>query len=597
MGVNLQPRRAATALLLGGALALAGACGSMRSCAAPPARPHGQFLYAVHDTPGALAPSVDPRIAAFQVDAGTGALRPVEGGAASAGTVGAFALAVDPSGRWFSLAGSQLGLYQIKASGAVEPAAKPAAGLSGYFDPQGRYFYLVGGDGLKVFPVDSRRGVQLSTPLHTEAGMLGFVMGAPPDGSLLYAASEKLHVYTVGDRGTLRAAPGSPHDLSVRALELAVHPSGRFVVVLGEGRGRRLIAVLRTGSDGSVTEVAGSPFDLGADVRAMAMAPDGASLFLTDADRHSIQTFALDAGGGLHELASTPLDVPQAGHLAVDAQGRYLYASDMKSGAVHGFAIDASGALTVVPGSPFAVGPRVGSLVASPRLEGPLQAAALPEPDALASQAPPARADPSTFRSASVDALAAALKDPSDDARYFAIAALAGRTDVDAVMPAIVAALDDPHPPVRKMAGLIVGPWALTHPGQVDDAVLDRLVSGPTGRGAMLDNASLTALHALKQRGAAAAPYLAKGLVNSGQLREEAEDALRDLGPAAAPAVPELRRLLQVNSEVRAHAANALGWIGPPAAEAIPDLYAMLEDPSPGAKRAAKFAIERIRGR
>lgn len=594
MSFDLQPRRAASALLLGGALALAGACGSMRSCAGPPVRPGGQFLYAVHDAPGAVAPSVDPRIAAFQVDAGTGALRPV--GAVPAQTVGAFALAVDPSGRWFSLTGSQLGLYRVTASGALERAAKPGAGLSGHFDPQGRYFYLVAGDGLKVFPVDARRGVDPSTPLHTEAGMLAFVMGASHDGSLLYAASDKLHVYAVGDRGTLRAAPGSPSDLSVRALELTVHPSGRFVIVLGEARGRRLIAVLRTGVDGSVSEVAGSPFDLGADVRAMALAPDGASLFLTDADRHTIETFGLDAGGGVHALASTPFDVPQAGYLTVDAQGRYLYASDMKSGVVHGFAIDAAGALTPVPGSPFAVGPRAGSLVASPRPEGPLQAAVLPEADALAAQAQPARVDPSTFRSAPADTLAVALKDPSDDTRYFAIAALSGRTDLDAVLPAVIAALDDPHPPVRKMAGLIVGPYALTHPGQVDDAVLDRLVSGATGRGTTLDNASLTALHALKQRGAAAAPYLARGLVNGGQLREEAEDALRELGPAAAPAVPELRRLLQVNSEVRAHAASALGWIGPPAAEAVPDLYALLDDPSPGARRAAKFAIERIRG-
>ena len=73
----------------------------------------------------------------------------------------------------------------------------------------------------------------------------------------------------------------------------------------------------------------------------------------------------------------------------------------------------------------------------------------------------------------------------------------------------------------------------------------------------------------------------------------------------AGPPIPEKlplpvpdpdRRLLQVNSEVRAHAASALGWIGPPAAEAVPDLYALLNDPSPGAQRAAKFAIERIRG-
>src|SRR5262245_22204319 len=123
MGFDLQPRRAATAGLLGAALALAGACGSMRSCAAPPPRPSGQFLYAVHDAPGASIPSVDPRITAFQVEASTGTLRPV-GEAAEARAVGAFSLAVDPSGRWFSLAGSQLGLLQVTASGALERAAK-----------------------------------------------------------------------------------------------------------------------------------------------------------------------------------------------------------------------------------------------------------------------------------------------------------------------------------------------------------------------------------------------------------------------------------------------------------------------------------------
>src|SRR5262245_16087737 len=111
MGFDLQPRRAASAGLLGAALAAAGACGSMRARAGPPPRPAGQFLYAVHDAPDAMVPSVDPHITAFQVDAATGALRPV--GEAAAHAVGAFALAVDPSGRWFSLAGSQLGLLQV----------------------------------------------------------------------------------------------------------------------------------------------------------------------------------------------------------------------------------------------------------------------------------------------------------------------------------------------------------------------------------------------------------------------------------------------------------------------------------------------------
>ena len=418
----------------------------MRSCASPPPRPDGRYLYVVHDAPDSIAPGADPHITAFKVDAATGALRAVEHGSTGANAVGAFSLAVDPSGRWFSLAGSQLGLLRLTASGAVQPATpKPAGGLSGYFDARGRFFFLVTGQGLNVFPLDARRGVNLSAPLHTEAGALAFVLGGPRDGSLLYAGGEDFRVYTVGERGALAPAPGSPHTLAVRALELAVHPSGRFVLVFGEARGRRLLVVLRAGADGSLEEVAGSPFNPGNDARSMALSADGAYVFVTDRDRHSIETFGLDAGGGLHAVASTPKDVPEAGELVVDAQGRYLYAGNMKAGTVEAFVIEATGALSPVPGSPFAVGPRTGALVTTPLAEGPLQAAVLPEADAFAGRPAAVRADASTFATASVDTLVDALGDPSDDTRYFAMTALARRADLDGALPAIVAALDDAH--------------------------------------------------------------------------------------------------------------------------------------------------------
>ena len=142
--------------------------------------------------------------------------------------------------------------------------------------------------------------------------------------------------------------------------------------------------VLRAGADGSIEEVAGSPFDPGNDARSMALSADGAYVFVTDRDRHSIETFGLDAGGGLHAVASTPMDVPEAGELVVDAESRYLYAGSMKAGTVEAFTIEATGALTPVPGSPFAAGPRTGALVTTPLAEGPLQAAVLPEADAFA---------------------------------------------------------------------------------------------------------------------------------------------------------------------------------------------------------------------
>ena len=430
MRSRLQPRRTSGAVLVAAALA-AGGCGTMRSCASPPPRPDGRYLYVVARRAGLDRARRRPAHRRLQGRSGDGGpARRRARHRPGRDAVGAFSLAVDPSGRWFSLAGSQLGLLRVTASGAVEPAmSKPAAGLSGYFDARGRFYFLVTGQGLNVFRLDARRGVDLSTPLHTEAGVLAFVMGGPRDGSLLYAGGEDFRVYTVGEHGALAAAPGSPHALPVRALELAVHPSGRFVLVFGEARGHRLIAVLRAGADGSLEEVAGSPFNPGNDARSMALSADGAFVFVTDRDRHSIETLGLDAGGGLHAVASTPMDVPEAGYLVGDAQSRYLYAGNMKAGTVEAFAIEASGALTPVPGSPFAVGPRTGALVSSPLADGPIQAAALPEADAFAGRPAAVRADASTFATASLDTLVDALGDSSDDTRYFAMAALARRTD------------------------------------------------------------------------------------------------------------------------------------------------------------------------
>jgi hypothetical protein len=217
----------------------------------------------------------------------------------------------------------------------------------------------------------------------------------------------------------------------------------------------------------------------------------------------------------------------------------------------------------------------------------------LPSADTFGPDLPAPRADPS----AATGSLAAALQDASDVTRVRAIIALSGPDrDLTPVLPEILAALDDPHEGVRLRARHLIGPYALQHPGAVDDAVLDRLLSGVDGRGMPLDNASLTALHALKQRGAAAAPLLARGLVNSGQLREEALEALSGLGPSAASAVPELRRLLKHHTASR-FAAYALGAIGPAAAAAMPELYELAEHPSRPTAAAARSAIERIRRR
>jgi sugar lactone lactonase YvrE len=594
MARRLQQRRVRVPLAAV-VLACAGACGGVRSCAAPPPLPAGRFLYVVHDPPAPHpAPGAEPRIAAFRIEPESGVLQAVAEGTLEARAVGAFALQGDAQGRWFALAGSQLGLQRVTASGALERVGPAGAGLSTAFDPKGRFFYLSTGRGLSVHPLDERQGPDVDKTLHLETGVIAFQLRPSVDGRTLYATVDGgLRAYVVSDRGLLAGAT-DPTDVGVRGLDLIVHPSGRFLLVPGEVKGDRRVAVLRV--DGtSVEPVEGSPFDVGAGVHAVALSADGAHLFVADRDRHTIETFGLDAGGGLHNVGSTPVTADRIDHLCPDADGRVLYATARDDAGVYAWTIEDDGTLEPVPGAPFKVGGHAGELRVTPRREGPLVAAALPEASSFGEAAPRLAVGAPPPAGTTLFALGEKLGDPSDETRYAAILAIEQRRDIEPVLSPLIAALDDPMAGVRLRARLLIGPYALTHPGKIDDEVLGRLVAGANGRGVVLDNASLTALHALKKRGPDAAPYLARAIVNSGQLRQEAMGALVAMGPAAAPAVPELRQLLQ-DSQANRHAAYVLGCIGPAARDALPELEALVDHPSRPVASTAEAAIARIRG-
>jgi hypothetical protein len=592
MAVRREARMGAAAAL--GMVVLASACGGVRSCAGP-RPPAGAFLYVVHDPPkGHPVPGADPRIATFQIDPGTGALSAV-GTSLAAQAVGAFALDRDPGGRWFLLTGSQLGLQRVGGSGALERVDVRAAGLASAFDPRGRYVYVVDGRGLGVYAFDERRGPALSTALHLESAVIAPRLQPSADGATLFALTDDLlRVYTVGDGGQLTAVPGSPMELGMHGLQVFPHPSGAFVAVVGDERGRRRVAVLRPAT-GGYEPVDGSPFDLGAGLQGVTMTPDGSRLFAADDDTGAIATYAFDNRGGLHSLASTAAPAKRLVTLQTDASGRFLYATAIDNPDLYGWSVADDGSLAAVPGLPVRLEGEAGDLSTSPPREGPIVAKALP--DASAFDAEPTRFAVSSapFPSdASINDLAARLSDPSAETRYAAIVAMGPRQDLELVLPAVIEALDDPNEGIRLRARHIIGPWALAHPGRVDDAVLDRLLVGPNGRGLPIDNASLSALRALKQRGADAAPYLARALVTSGQLRGEARGALVALGEDAVPAVPELRRLLG-ESQVQQDAAYVLGAIGPRAADALPELEALLDHPSRSVANSARLAIDRIR--
>jgi 6-phosphogluconolactonase (cycloisomerase 2 family) len=576
------------------------ACGPVKGCATPPPAAQGQFLYVVHDPEEySIAPGADPQIAAMQIDPGTGGLAMVPGGSAAPKAVGAFALAHDASGRWFSLTGGQMGLLRLKADGRLEPlAGRDQGGLAAAFDPAGRYFFVATGHAIRVHAFDPDSGVATRVA-HLQPAPFFANLSLTPDGRFLIGAGDRsLGIYTVdADTGRLTPAAASPVALPVRAIDLLVHPSGRLLFVRGDYGAAKRVAVYHLSADGTARQLADSPVDLGAEIGDVALSADGRFLFVVDSDRDAISSFGIDAEGGLHLVART--DLPEAdkvGALAVDAGSRYLYLAVSTPGRVLGWQIQDSGDLTPIQGSPFAVARKIGLLATTP---GQITLAELPDADSFGEPPPTGpRFDPTAPIPADtpIGELATHLQDPSESTRYAAILALGRRTDIAPALPALIAALDDDHAGVAVRAGLILGPWALDHPGTLDDEVLGRILNGKHGRGAGSDNGVLCALYALQRRGAPAAPHLARALVRpSDQIRDEALSTLLAMGRDGKAAVPDLIALLQ-NPRADQHAALILGGIGPDAADAVPVLYGLLRHRSPAVARAAQDAIARIRG-
>jgi hypothetical protein len=585
-------------------LALVGsatACSHMKGCASVP-EPPGEFLYAVHAPRGAVAVAgEDLQVAAFRIDSVTGALLAAPGESAAPAATGAFKLERDPAGRWFALTGSQLGLLRMTASGALEPLPVGRLnGLASTFDSGGRFFFLMTGKGLAVHGLSERTGVDIAKPLHVEASPFLLSLATTANTSLLIGAGgHDLAAYVIQQDGRLTAGPGSPAKLPGRALQMAVHPSDQFVYVRGEFGSHTRIVAYRVTSNGSFFEVADSLLETGDNAGVFTLTPDGQHLFMVEHDRKEVQTFAIDNESGLHlRSAFALLDTGENGTLVTDAAGKFLYLSSPATAAIQGFAVDAvTGTLTTIPGSPFPAQRGAGDLATSPVPGRPIQLAVLRNP----SDFPRVEAGPRFDRDrpvpvgASLEDLIAAAQDRSEKTRYLAIFAMNRHVDLAPAVPVLLKALDDEGEGVAMIAGLQLAPWALQHPGVVDNDVLGRILNGKDGRGARTDNAGLCALHALIQQGAPAAPHLARALaVHTGQFQDEAFSALISMGPSAASAVEELTTQLR-NSRADWLAAHVLGRIGPSAAPAVPELFTLLHHRTPRVARAAKEALARIR--
>jgi 6-phosphogluconolactonase len=187
-------------------------------------------------------------------------------------------------------------------------------------------------------------------------------------GKFLYVAnqgSNNLSVYSIGSDGSLTAVPGSPFAVTAPAVDVTVHPSGKFVFV-AEGSpdgGTQGVFAFTVASNGSLMPVAGSPFAVQKAPTALLTDASGRYLYVAAT---GVEAFTIDGNtGALTPIAGSPYQplspsgCPTCGtttvvfNLAIDLHA-HLYTADSFAGSIDAFNIDPStGALSHMSGAPF----------------------------------------------------------------------------------------------------------------------------------------------------------------------------------------------------------------------------------------------------
>lgn len=288
--------------------------------------PNGKVVYALNE--GASAPGrAGGEVAAFAMEAATGALTPL---GTEAGGGGAFAhLGVSPDGRLLvaaSYGGGCTAAFPLAADGTLRTRTsliqhagplgpntarqeKPHA-HSVTFSPDGRLAFVadLGLDRILAFRVDGEAG----TLAPHEPAFAATAPGAGPrhakfsaDGKFFYVLDELDCTVTVfrydAARGALEAVQriGTlPADFAGKntCSEIRVHPNGRFV--FAANRGHDSIAVFaRAAADGKLALVEIVPTG-GRVPRNFALTPDGKWLLSAHQESNDLAVFRVDEATG-----------------------------------------------------------------------------------------------------------------------------------------------------------------------------------------------------------------------------------------------------------------------------------------------------------
>jgi 6-phosphogluconolactonase len=343
--------------------------------------PGGKFAYVVNQdfagNPGSLA--------AFAVDATSGALTPVAGqpynlpiqadGAPVFDAVGRFAYV-----RSFgtpSQHGAVAGFSVDVSTGVLTPLAGnpyeagPAPG-SLSLTPSGDYLYVAnraGAGSITAFKVDRATGVLTRLSGIDSLQPAPFAASVDPSGRYLYAASlegDRIHAFRIGAAGELQPisqgavirAGSQPVSIEAFVSHVVASPAvfaPKFVYVADTPG--HTITSFTVDPASTLLHASGSVSVAGTLPRALAPSADGRFLHVAELAGFAT-TFAIDAIDGA--LASIDAGTVPAGispaAIAAEPSNRFVYVANHDDGTVSSYRRDPNGGKLTATGSPFAVG-------------------------------------------------------------------------------------------------------------------------------------------------------------------------------------------------------------------------------------------------
>jgi 6-phosphogluconolactonase len=295
------------------------------------------------------------------------------GAGTGAGLASQGALQISAHGRFLIAAdagSNQISVLRIKASGALSlvPGGVVSSGgaLPVSVTVAGGLVYVAnaGAGGSNYTGFRLRRGGRLtpiadSTVALPDAAQPGDVLfngtGSKLAGTRV--GTSQIDSFTVGPRGRLTAAPGSPfraQGLGPFGSEFRPTNPSQLFVSNAHNIGTGTISAFRDRPDGSLSPIGASPFaDLQTAPCWVEITHDGRFLFTVNTGSGSISRLSIAPSGRLRLLGSIPIRGSGLG--AVDARlspgGRYLYVDESAAGAVATFAVH-GGQLAELASSP-----------------------------------------------------------------------------------------------------------------------------------------------------------------------------------------------------------------------------------------------------